>query len=331
MQLAPSASGLARTIVQIGPCAHWSELNGLLERLRAFPQLAALEVAGLQDGVITLSVTCPATLPLERLLTGALPSGCSLSVRAAAENPAVGSAANDNGSGGTGAGTPPVAHTEEPHAGALDWPRAPVENGHAGGTARHNGTGGTHDDPRDADVDRGPTSADARAPADPPRPRAAPAPSGGVVTPEHRGTAPAVGRILIALDGSRRAEEALAYVAAHFEAARTEVHLLSVLEGAEATAMRDAIEQSPAASYRRLYLRACAQDLHGFQVRCVVAAHAAPADAILDYVARTRLALVVMTAHGHSRTAAAPIGSVAASVIGRHHIPVLLLPGLARP
>lgn len=334
MQLAPSAPGFARSIVRIGPCAHWSEVNGLLERLRTLPQLAALDVAGIQDGVITLDVCGPAALPLRQLIAAALPATCSLSVRPAAEEaPAGAPPAHANG-GGQRAPLRPTNGDDVPPNGVTGHGLAPVEP--ADGHSMYAGPGGVaapaearEDERRGAQPieqaqtgympDEAPQSeldaADAARSGDA---------QGRAGTP----LAAALGaRLLVALDGSRLAEDALSYVAGHFDAARTEVHLMSVVDQAEAGAMQVSIERSPAASYRRLYLRACAQDLRGFRVRCVVAAHAAPAEALLAYAARNAIDLLVMTAHGHRRHADPPLGSVAETVVAKRRLPVLVLPG----
>ncbi|MHB8577617.1 MAG: universal stress protein [Dehalococcoidia bacterium] len=132
-------------------------------------------------------------------------------------------------------------------------------------------------------------------------------------------------RLLIALDGSRVAEEALAFVAAYFSPGRTEVHLLSVVQASEAKYLSRLIEKSPVASYRRLYLRACAQDLPGFTVRCVIGAHDVPAEAILTYVQLQAIQLLVLTSHGNGWNPG-NVGSVAEALISARAVPLLIVP-----
>jgi nucleotide-binding universal stress UspA family protein len=132
-------------------------------------------------------------------------------------------------------------------------------------------------------------------------------------------------RVLIGLDGSRTAERALSFVATHFPNQSAEVHLLSILEATEADAIRAVIDTSPSARYRRLYLRACAQDMTGFTVRCIIAAHDDPAAALVDYAQRAGIDLLALTSHGRGGHAR-PLGSVVEAVVAAGVVPVLLVP-----
>jgi nucleotide-binding universal stress UspA family protein len=132
-------------------------------------------------------------------------------------------------------------------------------------------------------------------------------------------------RLLIALDGSRTAERALSFVGRRFPPAETDVTLISVLDTTDAAGIRDAIDSSPVASYRRLYLRACAQDLTGFAVRCIIAAHERPAEALVEYARRGGIDVVVLTAHGRGGNAG-PLGSVAMALLSMRLVPILVVP-----
>jgi nucleotide-binding universal stress UspA family protein len=349
MQLAPTTPGLARSIVRIGPCTHWSEVNALLESLRTLPELAALDVVGIQDGLITLDVCCPTTLPLHDLIAGSLPASCMVSVRPTAEEAPTAGAPIHASANGAAPGAPIAIDGDKESAGIDVRGGVWSGNGHGmtvvpqgatdGAGAHANGVRPASGlfDGTGVKEQRQPAVAGATRVAVVEELQGADPDANGAPhredaqRPSRKAPAPAVGaRLLIALDGSRLAEEALGYVAAHFDPRTTEVHLMSVVDQAEAAAMRVSIERSPAASYRRLYLRACAQDLQGFHVRCVVAAHDVPAEALSAYADRNAIDLLVMTAHGHSRQAGVPLGSVAEGVVAMRRLPVLVLPGGAR-
>jgi nucleotide-binding universal stress UspA family protein len=264
-----------------------------------------LDVLSVRGGELTLDVSCDAPAPIEELMQGLLPPNVQANLRRIPDEPVAGR----NGTA--------------PHESPYQTP-AHGGNGRTATVAAMSRNGETAEPVAEPGPEGGPDGPPEPQPEAPPEQEQ---PTAAGEAPARTPEAPASTKLLIALDGSRLAEKALSYVAERFDARVTEIHLMSVVARSEGDAMRRSIEDSPAASYRRLYLRACAQDLQGFRIRCIVGAHDAAAEALLHYAERHGIDLIVMTAHGHGRNARFPLGGVAEGVICQQRIPVLLLPG----
>jgi nucleotide-binding universal stress UspA family protein len=150
-------------------------------------------------------------------------------------------------------------------------------------------------------------------------------------------------RILVALDGSKFAEEALKHVM-NFANPGTLIHLLSVVAGgdtSEKAALASAVMSSPAgeehwppvkqpdvndSAAREKYLHAISSWLEqaGYNVSTEVASGVV-IDAIVS-AANRGFELVVMTTHQRTGIARVVIGSVAAGVLERVSCPLLIIP-----
>ena len=139
--------------------------------------------------------------------------------------------------------------------------------------------------------------------------------------------------VLVPLDGSALAEQALEVAATLAHRTHATLHLVTVQVPAPAAV--DEIEAGPhhATTARevrhdlREYLDATAERLaitHGVSFTCAVL-HGSPSEALADYVRAKEIALVVMTAHGRSGVSRCWIGSVADRLVRRVTAPVLLL------
>lgn len=143
-------------------------------------------------------------------------------------------------------------------------------------------------------------------------------------------------RILVPLDGSALAEEAL-WVAAHL-ARRLDaaLHIVTVRvssdEAGQTTARPGTIREIR--HDLREYLVEKADELattHGVSCSCGVL-HGRPSEALAEHVRANGIALVVMTAHGRSGVSRRWIGSVTEAVVVRLPVPVLVLrPRIAPP
>ncbi len=147
---------------------------------------------------------------------------------------------------------------------------------------------------------------------------------------------PPLSRILVPLDGSALAEEAL-WVAAHL-ARRLDaaLHIVTVRvapnEAGQTTARPGTIREIR--HDLREYLAEKADELattHGVSCSCGVL-HGRPSEALAEHVRANGIALVVMTAHGRSGVSRRWIGSVTEAVVARLPVPVLVLrPRIAPP
>ena len=130
-------------------------------------------------------------------------------------------------------------------------------------------------------------------------------------------------RILVPLDGSALAEQAL-WVAARLVRQRHGVlHLVTVcLPAGETGETTQRIHHD-----LRGYLEAKGEEVattHGVRHTCEVL-HGWPPEALADYVRDKRITLVVMTAHGQSGASPCWIGSVTEALLTRTGAPVLVL------
>lgn len=139
--------------------------------------------------------------------------------------------------------------------------------------------------------------------------------------------------VLVPLDGSAFAEEALELAAVLAHRAQAELHLVTVQVPASAAADEAAGGEARAATARnvrhdlREYLEAKGEALaimHGVSYTCAVL-HGPPARSLAEYVKVKPVALVVMTTHGRGGASRRWLGSVADRLLRRVTAPVLLL------
>ena len=133
--------------------------------------------------------------------------------------------------------------------------------------------------------------------------------------------------ILVPLDRSALAEQALGQAAAVARAADAEIHLVLAHEQEPGGGFDDAPWHAAQHDTEESYLRAIADELaRGCGVRVsygVIRANAV--DAICTRAREIRANLVVMTSHGRTGLSRAWLGSVADGVMRRSSIPVLML------
>lgn len=143
--------------------------------------------------------------------------------------------------------------------------------------------------------------------------------------------------ILVPLDGSVLAEQALWVAARLARSLHGVLHLVTVRVPTRTTGEGTAAPTAGADSARevrhdlREYLERKAEELaaaHGVYSCCGVL-HGWPPDALADYVRTNRIALVVLTTHGRSGASRYWIGSVTDGLLARVRAPVLVLrPGI---
>ena len=146
--------------------------------------------------------------------------------------------------------------------------------------------------------------------------------------------------ILVPLDGSALAEQALWVAARLARRLHGVLHLVTVRVPTPTAGDRTGEPTARGDSGREIrhdlreYLEGKAEELataHGVCSSCGVL-HGWPPDALADYVRANDIALVVMTTHGRSGVSRCWIGSVTDGLLARARAPVLLLrPGLAAP
>ena len=139
--------------------------------------------------------------------------------------------------------------------------------------------------------------------------------------------------ILLPLDGSRIAEQALPVVGTLAHRGGTKVHLASVippmpvfLAGGEEPVPDPGLEQELRDQLTE-YLRSTAEALettHGVEVTYALL-DGSPAQALADHARAKRVRLIVMTTHGHSGINRFWLGSVADRLLRWVKVPVLLL------
>jgi nucleotide-binding universal stress UspA family protein len=146
-------------------------------------------------------------------------------------------------------------------------------------------------------------------------------------------TAPAFRRILVPLDGSALAEEALPIAGSLAHATGAAIHLVSVLPPVISTAAQFGIQDRDASPFVgtgdhvEAYLTLMTAKLvRSRGIRPVTAMLVGePADRLAEYVEDNRIALVVMTTHGRGGLNRFWLGSVADQLVRRLKTPVLLL------
>lgn len=128
-------------------------------------------------------------------------------------------------------------------------------------------------------------------------------------------------RILVPLDGSQLAEQALAPAKELARALAAELHLLRVTSSAhvrlETPAMIEVFDdlEQRELNEAEAYLRDKAQSLPDGAVAAVEHATDSVADTIMDYAAREAIDLIVMSSHGRSGISRWVYGSVAEKVL----------------
>ncbi len=153
-------------------------------------------------------------------------------------------------------------------------------------------------------------------------------------TPARRGETPSLRTMVVPLDGSDVAEQALPLAEALAEAAHAEITLVTALPAVDDIGLATGgiepmwmLADNYAMSQRQeAYLKKLAQRLQvngrHVRTRCMVDA---PAHAILDTRSARAADLVVMTTHGRSGLGEVVLGSVAQQVVNAADVPVLLV------
>ncbi len=139
--------------------------------------------------------------------------------------------------------------------------------------------------------------------------------------------------ILVPLDGSSVAEQALPVAAAITHRSGTKVHLASVVQreplflaSSEEPVPDPGLEQELRDQLTE-YLQSTAEAMettHGVEVTYALL-DGSPAQALADHARAKRVGLIVMTTHGHSGINRFWLGSVADRLMRRVKVPVLLL------
>ncbi len=146
--------------------------------------------------------------------------------------------------------------------------------------------------------------------------------------------------VLIPLDGSKVAEEAISYVMALLPPEITEIHLLTVLPELERlnhiiqfAVINQQLEEASKITrkqqeqYTRAYLDMVAWNLEdtGYNVTTHLM-YGQPADGIVRMAQALKVDLIVMTSHGRGGNPLWRYGSVAERVLEASESPVLIIP-----
>jgi nucleotide-binding universal stress UspA family protein len=138
--------------------------------------------------------------------------------------------------------------------------------------------------------------------------------------------------VLVPLDGSALAEQALSVGASLARRAAAPLHLISVVEPVLEVVRREfpdraTTETDSETSRRRVYLDQVAEMVRAARPGVVgtTVLSGDPAEAIAGYAARERLDFVVLTTHGRGRVARWSFGSVAEALLQRCQTPLLIL------
>lgn len=133
--------------------------------------------------------------------------------------------------------------------------------------------------------------------------------------------------IVVPLDGSHNAENALPYAALVSRLYEAPVHFIHVADKDEVESPTDLANARAAFDeYARDLAHRYGADEHGVQTEVV---HGSPGPTILDYAADARF--IVIASHGRGGFKAAIIGSVADKVVRGATVPVLFIPGVGLP
>lgn len=147
-------------------------------------------------------------------------------------------------------------------------------------------------------------------------------------------------RILVPLDGSKSAEEAISYVQALIDPTSNEIHLLTVLPDIDRlekvvefpfvnTELQEAgkAAQQQQEQFTRAYLDMIAWGLEdiGYQVHTHIA-YGQPAISIVHMAQALDVALIIMTSHGRGANIEWNYGGVAQRVLDACTCPILVIP-----
>ena len=132
-------------------------------------------------------------------------------------------------------------------------------------------------------------------------------------------------KILVPLDGSKRAEKILPQVKELVKFSGAEVHLLKVVMSYEIDPKKDKEELEKLASEAQEYLDQVAARLKkkGIQASATVA-YGKDAVQICDYASGKKCNLIAMSTHGRSGLSRWALGSVADKVLQCSSVPVML-------
>ena len=141
-------------------------------------------------------------------------------------------------------------------------------------------------------------------------------------------------KVLVPLDGSKLAEDALTHVKTMVqEGFAREVILLNVVR-VDAPYSELYGAHFDLNKMKKAYLDAAGKYLanvqtrlvtEGIQVKTVVVEHDRPAPAITDYAAKNGIDLIVIATHGYTGLKKLMLGSVALSILHHSRTPVLLI------
>ncbi len=147
-------------------------------------------------------------------------------------------------------------------------------------------------------------------------------------------------RILVCLDGSDLAEQALPYASAQAQKFRSQVVLMQVVPLMESTLSPSTPLAPPQPGYSgpakerigsgmklaEKYLSGIAESMkaEGMDTTFQVIADPGSAEAIVDYAHRNQIDLIAMTTHGYSGLGRAVFGSVADYIMRESGLPVLV-------
>lgn len=133
--------------------------------------------------------------------------------------------------------------------------------------------------------------------------------------------------IVVPLDGSHNAENALPFAALASRLYEAPVHFIHIADKEEVDTPTDLARARAAFDdYARDLAKRYGADAHGVQTEVL---HGSPAGLILDYAADARL--IVIASHGRGGFKAAIIGSVADKVVRGACVPVFFIPGVGLP
>lgn len=133
-------------------------------------------------------------------------------------------------------------------------------------------------------------------------------------------------RILVPLDGSEAAEEALVHAVQMADIFGAELILLRAAFLAEMPGLDPGEAQSLLVKESEAYLCEVAGKLRARGRRvCTVVHWSEAAEAIIDYAVAHEVSVVVMATHGQSAPERWPLGSVAEKVLRSMRVPVLLI------
>ncbi len=129
-------------------------------------------------------------------------------------------------------------------------------------------------------------------------------------------------QVVVPLDGSPLAEEALRYVTELFTPAQVRIALVQVLPVKTEDDRKAQVEQNA-----RAYLDMVAWQLEdgGYEVTTFVL-YGSPVEMIVQFARAMEAGVIVMTSHGQGQNASTSTGTIAAGVLALAPCPVLVVP-----